>query len=560
MSKLNIFFKLTKVDVAQRTVEGIATAEVPDKSGEICDYASTKPLYEKWSAEISKASGGKSLGNVREMHGNSAAGKVVNMIFDDVAKAIRIVAKIVDDAAWNKVVEGVYTGFSHGGEYVKRWADGEFMRYTAEPFEVSIVDNPCLGVATFEVIKADGSREDHKFKSLADVGAPVQKWETTDGKTFEKKSEAIAHQGTLDADAFAVSVIANVIGKREFTDEQRKELADKGHAMPDGSFPIENKGDLENAVQAFGRAKDKEKAKAHITARAKDLDAMDTLPADWEGSTKKDDKAEAEKVAAVKEAAVQKRTAARADIKKFSGSEAWDAQTALDALLAIECLLGGEMFEAATGENEGEQAAMLMTVIEHLKAFIAAEIMEGTREDGSLARAARGGLTKAEHAEHVEAIHKAASHIMNSAMKCMGKDMEMFVKSAGEETAAHVTSMHKKAADICNRCMKMGSKFKNEEGDAGEQDESSTKFIKSLGANIALQKALDENKSVVEELAKRIKHLEAQPAARKGALFSVSREGAHESAGDQTVEGVEKVINYSSLRLSPEQERALQQF
>lgn len=58
---------------------------------------------------------------------------------------------------------------------------------------------------------------------------------------------------------------------RDFTDKQREDLADKGHAMPDGSFPIQNAKDLMNARQAVGRAKDPEAAKAHIRKRAKEL-------------------------------------------------------------------------------------------------------------------------------------------------------------------------------------------------------------------------------------------------------------------------------------------------
>ena len=76
----------------------------------------------------------------------------------------------------------------------------------------------------------------------------------------------------------------------EISEEERKELAKKGEALPDGSFPIRNKSDLENAVHAYGRAKDKEKAKRHIIRRAKALEATDQLPADWEGSTKKENK------------------------------------------------------------------------------------------------------------------------------------------------------------------------------------------------------------------------------------------------------------------------------
>src|SRR6184192_1463329 len=40
--------------------------------------------------------------------------------------------------------------------------------------------------------------------------------------------------------------------RRTFTADQRKALAKKGAAMPDGSFPIENEQDLRNAIQAVG--------------------------------------------------------------------------------------------------------------------------------------------------------------------------------------------------------------------------------------------------------------------------------------------------------------------
>ena len=75
MSALRMFIPIVKVDGTRRLVYGVATAEMEDRAGEICDYASTKPLYEKWSQEIAKATGGKSFGNLRAMHGNVAAGK-----------------------------------------------------------------------------------------------------------------------------------------------------------------------------------------------------------------------------------------------------------------------------------------------------------------------------------------------------------------------------------------------------------------------------------------------------------------------------------------------------
>jgi hypothetical protein len=169
---LHLFIPLCKADAAQRLVYGYATAELPDRAGEICDYATTKPFYEQWTADFAKASGGKSFGNLRSMHGKVAAGKIASIAFNDDEKRIEIAAKIVDDEEWRKIEEGVYTGFSQGGVYVKRWADPEnpdLVRYTAAPSEISLVDLPCLPEATFELVKADGVRQKRGFAEAAPV-------------------------------------------------------------------------------------------------------------------------------------------------------------------------------------------------------------------------------------------------------------------------------------------------------------------------------------------------------------------------------------------------------
>jgi hypothetical protein len=72
-----------------------------------------------------------------------------------------------------------------------------------------------------------------------------------------------------------------VIMKRDFSQEDRDRLAGTGAAMQDGSFPIQNKKDLENAIHAIGRAKDPAAAKAHIVSRARALGATDLLPDGW---------------------------------------------------------------------------------------------------------------------------------------------------------------------------------------------------------------------------------------------------------------------------------------
>jgi hypothetical protein len=97
------------------------------------------------------------------MHAPSAVGKLVALEFVDELKQVRVGAKIIDTAAWQKCTLGVYTGFSIGGSYVKTWKDGEFTRFTANPVEISVVDNPCVPGAHFTAVKTDGSCEVRKF-------------------------------------------------------------------------------------------------------------------------------------------------------------------------------------------------------------------------------------------------------------------------------------------------------------------------------------------------------------------------------------------------------------
>ncbi len=175
MTLMKLFVPLNKVDVEQRRVWGRATQEIKDKSGEVFDYETSKPNFEKWSSEIAKATehlgeDGQSLGNVRAMHGKVAAGKLINIDFQDAEKAIDVCAEIVDDTEWQKCLKGVYTGFSIGGSYEKKWTDADGnKRYTADPSEISIVDNPCVGTAHFSMVKADGVTEDAPF-ATASVG------------------------------------------------------------------------------------------------------------------------------------------------------------------------------------------------------------------------------------------------------------------------------------------------------------------------------------------------------------------------------------------------------
>ncbi len=187
VADFHVFFPITKVDAVRREVWGRGAQEVPDASGEILDWATSKPFIRAWSEDAFKRSGGKSKGNIRAMHQPIAAGRLLDLQLVDAEKAVDLGSEIVDDQEWRKVEKGVYTGYSIGGKYVKRWIDPlnpSLMRYTARPTEFSLVDVPAIPTATFTLVKADGTEELRKFESvLADADAPT--FTVTGGGTVE---------------------------------------------------------------------------------------------------------------------------------------------------------------------------------------------------------------------------------------------------------------------------------------------------------------------------------------------------------------------------------------
>jgi hypothetical protein len=227
---MRYFAPLLKVEEAEDgtlKVSGVASTETPDRAGEIVKAEAIREALPDFFAH--------GTGALREMHGLSAAGTVDEAEIDDSNKTL-ITATVVDPVAIKKVQTGVYKGFSIGGRVISRDKDNRKIITQIALNEISLVDRPANPEAVLDLWKAD-----------------------------------------------------NAIEKREFSTGERKKDAGNGAALPDGSFPIENRGDLKNAIRAIGRAKDKAKAKAHIIARARALGATDLLPDDWRGSTKKAD-------------------------------------------------------------------------------------------------------------------------------------------------------------------------------------------------------------------------------------------------------------------------------
>lgn len=574
MTNFNLFIPISKVDEEKRLVYGVMTAEKPDASGEIMDYATGKPEFEKWSQDAHTRSNGKSKGNVRAMHTSIAAGKLVDINFDDATKTISGVAKIVDDAEWEKVLEGVYTGFSIGGRYAKRWKDDKdpsIFRYTPIPSEVSIVDNPCLGSATFSMVKADGTVQEIQFKPKEQsmtvinkdelrkkAGSTLQQgWLTADNTFYEKRDEAVDHE-------------LKELEKREFSDKKRKELADKGHAMPDGSFPIEDEKDLKNAVHAVGRAKDPAKAKEHITARAKEMEMTHHLPAEWEGSTKDKGEEAEEKIAKLRKgmgdvarvACLIEELNWIAEWVKMEegmeGDEESDAPAHLESIVHELCTYLVDRVEEETSEmteaHELEEMVMeLAAGLPKNQADAVIKLLTGKKPFAKLLESL--GKAGARHSksdnEHGAGLHKALEEMgehMDKMHKCMGKAMDCHKEAAehtkaigfamepaeGKEKEKPVAKADVPVADATvtlsmdtAQVTEMLRKIQDEATAAVKkiQDEAAVAVAKTETEKAELAKKFEQDR---DEMSARIKKLEDQPLPAKGVVFSVKK--AHEGA------------------------------
>jgi hypothetical protein len=152
----------SKVDKERRIVSGFASLDNLDKQNDIV------------TAEASMEAFAKFRGNIREMHQPSAVGKMVSFkedkYFDPESKKFysgvfvsAYVSKGAQDA-WEKVLDGTYTGFSIGGR-MNKWDDGydeksdKQIRIIKEYdlIELSLVDNPANQFANImSVEKVDG--------------------------------------------------------------------------------------------------------------------------------------------------------------------------------------------------------------------------------------------------------------------------------------------------------------------------------------------------------------------------------------------------------------------
>ena len=151
-NSMALHFPITKVNKEKRTVSGFATLDNLDRHGDIVTAEASKKAFDNFR------------GNIREMHGSSAVGKMVNFkedsFFDPETQkkytGIYVTAYISKGAqdAWEKCLDGTYSGFSIGGNIVDakmekadNSTESHRVIHNFDLHELSLVDSPANQLA-----------------------------------------------------------------------------------------------------------------------------------------------------------------------------------------------------------------------------------------------------------------------------------------------------------------------------------------------------------------------------------------------------------------------------
>jgi len=183
-------------------------------------------------------------------------GKPVEIFFDGTSGEVMgwhlLNEKVLGEVA--EIAGEKVISFNEAAEIAVKSVEGEVISVDADMFE------------GYDAYAVEVEGEDGKsYDVFVSLDGEVLGWDEYDAE----------EAADIDAE------VADLALKAMYDEETRKTMAEAGEALPDGSFPIKDESDLENAIQAYGRAGDKAAAKAHIMKRAKELGKEEMIPEGW---------------------------------------------------------------------------------------------------------------------------------------------------------------------------------------------------------------------------------------------------------------------------------------
>ena len=295
-----------KVDKERRVVSGFATLDNVDKQGDVVDTSASLTAFKNFR------------GNLREMHQPSAVGKVVSFkedrYFDPATKKFysgvyvsAYVSKGAQDA-WEKVLDGTYSGFSIGGN-IKKY-DDQVDSGTENPIriikeyelhELSLVDNPANQFANiFSIEKANGqttingylskteienvfwdSENDIVFLSEADSAESPKSGKAMQNigfveKTDSDNSEMIKFLVDSAKGISTIEINKEVSPMTDVTNDATEVAVEEAQVAPEADAPVEAaEGSVEKSAHPDEEMDSKDKKKMDEDEMNKSKDTMD---------------------------------------------------------------------------------------------------------------------------------------------------------------------------------------------------------------------------------------------------------------------------------------------
>ena len=389
-----------------------------------------------------------------------------------------------------------------------------------------------------------------------------------------KSAQNAAAGGMFSADAVADLVKAGdavdqalvkadyeALVKAKYNADDLHRMAGNGHAMPDESYPIEDAEDVHNAVHAVGRGENNSHAaiRRHVIARAKALGESAQIPDTWaaDGSLKQ--------------------PVAKADSGDATtpGSPAWEAVDAAQAQQAVTQLQSLRALVQQLAQREGAEFAAgdmddfgdvidlqcvddaLRCALKTLAGFLAVELDAAGDHASAMAKAAAA-------AKSGDAVHDTITKLAGACgcPVCTGFIAGVKQQGAQQEASQPPEDANDGPADTQQapqpaapkpmpaaspaavstpeNTMTKAATDTDTQPTAGAETEAAAalakaqkkaaKKAKRIAAEAELAKAAQENtalKGQLEQLAKRVEDLAAQPATGSGPMFNGAQPGAN---------------------------------
>lgn len=124
------------------------------------------------------------------------------------------------------------------------------------------------------------TRPGWKNAEVTDISSLVKHYREQSEQVYADVAVEVPHLGPKEWEGLMGSIMAMVLDKgREFKADERKKLAGKNAALPDGSYPTPTLSSLMDAIQAFGRADTGKRPalKRYLLRRARALGASEEV-------------------------------------------------------------------------------------------------------------------------------------------------------------------------------------------------------------------------------------------------------------------------------------------